>query len=415
MKSIDSKYQLLKNLHFYSIVLLCVSIPLSIRLNSYLLVASCCIAFAHFVLYQKKKIEVFLNAYFWVFAALYLLHFIGFTNSEEFKPVWFDLEQKLPLLVIPLIFIWGPAQGRKEITLLLKIFVLTILLVCLYSFRNGFYLGYETDEFYDYLLVQRPYLGMYCIASIFFCIEIAESAALRTSRVVYAFLCIFFIGYLIILFAKMAIVTFFILLLVFIYWQLISCKKYTLTSILTVIIIFGCVYFSVLNSKGREMTSRILSFKEFDWANYDARIVNSLNLRFIKWTCSAEVLSADNNWLWGAGTGDTKKLLNACYSRTLGEESFFVKENFNSHNNYFTVWLHLGLLPFLLFALHFVLLLIKNVKDRNRLGLIFTIGVALLCVTESVFEVQKGIVFYSFFQSLLILSWNASDGKQLMV
>lgn len=400
-QAILSSLSVEKIYHFF-LLLLCASIPLAIRLNSLLMVATFGLAAFHFF-YTGKKLSNN-TKYLWIFVVLYIIHFIGFANSEEFKPVNFDLEQKLPLLAIPLMIAIGPEITARHLFNNLCAFVCVLVIVCLLSFRNGFFIAYYDDALFDSLLVHRPYLGMYCVFAIFVCIEFFRSAQSAKIKGLSVLLVLFFILFLFVLLAKMAILGLFILGLIYLAVRLYKSRKFALLTIFLATGFIVLCYFTLINERGRDITHRLTTFSFFEWSDYDATIVNSANLRFIKWSCTAKVLADDHNWLFGAGTGDAKKMLTACYAERLGEDSFFVQRAYNSHNSYLTVWLHLGLLPLLFFVFHFLIILYKQFKLTTLIPLFFTLCIMTLSMSESIFEVQKGVVFYAFFQSLFLFA-----------
>jgi O-antigen ligase len=400
-KVIDSSK--IEKLYFLCLVALSASIPFTIKLNGILMFVTLAVTLFFFIKSENKIIR-FKNTLI-IFVALYTMHVIGFLNSENSKPVFFDLEQKIPLLIGPFIFALGPPIERKRIVVVLTSFMVSTFVVCMLSFRNGFFMGFEGGDLYDNLLfIRHPYLGMYCVCCIFFSLECFSTASERWIKIAYSFACLFFVIYLFLLFAKMAILVFLILSFVYLMWKLIEHRRHLLSAIILTSSALILTYFFFVNVKGIEIARKIISFGNFDWDNYDPLLVNSANLRLIKWKCSIEILSENKNWLFGAGTGDTKELLISCYANTLGKDSFFVTEGYNSHNTYLTTWLHLGILPLLFLIFHFFRTLFSYIRNVELTSALFTLTILLSCLTESVFEIQKGIVLYCFFQSLFLFN-----------
>jgi len=337
---------------------------------------------------------------------MYLLCVVGLLNSQNLIPAFFDFEQKLPLLTLPLIFAMGTMIDEQKRSQIQMAFVMGTLIICLLNYRNGFYWVYSSpvEIAEKNLLIGRPYLGMYCVFCIFFCLKCFRICQDRWQKIATFFLVCFFFFFLLTLFAKMAFATLATLIFIYLLIELFKREKYLILGIGLTVTIAGVAYGAFLTGKGKEITTKALSFTEFDWINYDPQWVNSVNLRFIKWKCAAEVLAQNKNWLWGVGTGDTQQLLDNCYTAKLGADSFFVTEHYNSHNQYFTTWLNQGLISLIFLLLHFGFFLRHHYLTKNTLGIIFTIGVMMFCITESIFEVQKGIVFYTFFQLLLYKS-----------
>jgi O-antigen ligase len=396
-----SKYVLMLSKGSYGLLLLvCASLPFSILVNSYLIVITIitCLFYSFFNGLEKREG----NKYYALLIVMYLLNLFSFSTSQNFKPVLTDLEQKIPLLTFPIIFLLGPKLSDNKIRTILITFVCSVAIVSLLSFRNGFYWGYRDEALYDNLLIRHPYLAMYSVLCFFFCVEIIPETKAKLVRWFFILLAIFFVFFLVTLFAKMSLVTFIILVFLYGVFKLYHNKKKNLAFIVVLLLILAMVYAGGMNQTGRELVKKIFSFTNLEFNEYNPTIVNSLNLRMIHWSCSFDILFSQKNWLWGAGTGDAQVLLNECYANKIGAGSFLVKDNFNSHNQFFTFWLDLGIGPLLFFLFHFVAILWLYIKNKDLLAIVFTVGILFFCITESIFEVQKGIVFYSLFQSMFL-------------
>lgn len=392
------KFPTVARLHFYSILAVAVTIPLTIKLNSIFLILCLLITIYRFF---SEKLRLNNSKLVLHFCFFYGIFFWGLINSENLRPAYFDLEQKASLLVIPLMFSMIPTLDQEKVKRILLSFVISVLFVSLLSLRNGIYWGYSSDLLTNSLLVHRPYMGIYLVFSFFICVYYYPTFHNPKLKVGVVLSIAFLLFYLVLLFAKMAIVSFAVLSCFYFLSRLYT-RNRSFVYYFIGILIASIIALATFTYQGREITKKVFTLREFEWKNYDEALVNSLNLRFIKWTCSAKVLMQDNNWLVGAGVGDVKAMLNKCYSDRLGESSFFVTESFNSHNQFLTIWLNLGLIGLFFLMYHYVVFFRIHIKRRDKLALLFTLGFFLAGVTESVLEVQKGVVFYSFFQSLFI-------------
>jgi O-antigen ligase len=388
---------------FWSLALFVITLPYSIRLNNIFLIVSAVAACANYLALGRPAIRS--KKRLLLMTVLYFICLVGIVTSQNIKPALFDLEQKLPLLLVPIIFAFGSTIEKKPANLLLTIFIIATAGVCLHGFRDGFFWGYEGEELYGRLLVRHPYLGMYCVFCFFCCLELFRKSD-KENKYRYAYLigATFFTWYLVVLFAKMALVAFAILLYIYILWLLFENRKKTVFGGVLIATLLVIIYAALVNETGREITTNVLSFRNFEWDQYDPQIVNSVNLRFVHWGCSWEALKQDNNWLIGAGTGDAQEYINQCYVGRFGAESVFAIDNFNSHNQYLTTWLNLGIIPLLILVGHFLIILVIYFRERFLLGVIFVIGIMFFCLTESILEAHKGVTFYALIQSLFLFS-----------
>ncbi|HCW06623.1 MAG TPA: hypothetical protein DGG95_04570, partial [Cytophagales bacterium] len=100
----------------------------------------------------------------------------------------------------------------------------------------------------------------------------------------------------------------------------------------------------------------------------------------------------------GVGTGAGTNAMIDFYSRF---NQSTVGLTHNSHNQYLQTWMEsgiVGLIAFLFCLFGFLLLKIKVPPSYLAFIIIFS----LMCLTESIGERQKGVVFFTLFQSLFL-------------
>lgn len=399
-----------ERMYFVGLILVCFSMPFNVRFNSFSLIIAGVATIAWYIAEGRRSMVV--NRRLLILPCYYLLCFVAFFTSDDTRSVLFDLEQKIPILALPLIFLAGPAIDEDDFWLIRSMFLAAVLFVCFRIILAGFDIGFRNDLLFENLpTIRRPYLGIYCVLASFLSVDGWLKSNIPWEKALYLLAASFFAILPALVLAKMAVITWVILVAVLAIWYLASKRKFKLIGALAAVVLALGFYFFFIHDKGRDIKDRILTMTEFDWNSYDAHLVNSVNLRFIKWNCSFEVLSVNSTWLAGAGTGESQKLLNECYLRSLGPDSFLAVDNYNSHNQFLTTWLNLGLIGFLFLIGHFVYALIVYRNSGQWLPFIFTTAIVLFCLTESVFEVQKGIVLYAFFQSLFFKISSNSRSK----
>jgi O-antigen ligase len=156
----------------------------------------------------------------------------------------------------------------------------------------------------------------------------------------------------------------------------------------------------ILSPQIRLIVAKILSFEFFSWQEYNPQIVNSLNIRFILWGCTLDILNDNYNWLFGVGTGDAQQLLNACYDLKAGsQKSLLAQLNLTSHNQYLSIWLNLGIIGLLVFLFNLLSFLYDALQRKDIYLLMFILVIIFSSLTESILNVQKGVVFYAIFIS----------------
>lgn len=123
---------------------------------------------------------------------------------------------------------------------------------------------------------------------------------------------------------------------------------------------------------------------------------NSIRYRVVEWQAGWEAIS--HAWLIGAGTGDGQQQLSNFYA---SHGSPALALGYNAHNQYLQTGIELGITGV-------VVLLVcmwpgaRGLAQRNPVHVAFIILILLMCCTESMFARQKGIVFFTLFQSLFL-------------
>ena len=382
-----------------------VTMPLNIWLNGLLIVLTGVCAMLQFVAHKRK---IVFNKQILFFICLYLGAVIGVINSKNLEIAYFDLEQKLPWLSLPLIFLIGNKISRGEFILILKLFLLSLCCVNAYalttpeSFINQPFTNQLSMTWFTWnesLPIGRIYLGIYCVFGLVIINYLLNLPTRRIEKIIYAIVFLLLVVSLVNTFAKTSMVIFLVLCVVELGYVL--CKKgkpffYAGAGMLMAI----TIVVSVTNNPLHNVAKKILNKEKFDFSNKPL-LFESVNFRYLTWESSWIALKQDNNWITGVGTGDTQKILNEIYQTKLNEhERNHIAMGYNSHNQYFTTWLNFGLVFFLIMVYQFFYSLQSYYHKNLRIGIYFILIVMGSCLTESMFERQQGIVFYTFFQLL---------------
>nr|WP_146897885.1 O-antigen ligase family protein [Adhaeribacter aerolatus] len=136
--------------------------------------------------------------------------------------------------------------------------------------------------------------------------------------------------------------------------------------------------------------------------------------RLIQWSCAFDILDANQAWLQGVGTGDVKPLLQACYQ----DKKFWGHlYNYNLHNEFLEEMTRHGLVGLVLLLLTLTFPLVLAIKRTHLLYMYFLLIFTFACITESILNRQKGVIFYAFFNALLaaplVQNRNEEDTKDV--
>ena len=126
-------------------------------------------------------------------------------------------------------------------------------------------------------------------------------------------------------------------------------------------------------------------------------IKTSTSIRILVWSFSLNLIKS--NPIIGVGTGDIKDELIKLYKKE--GYPILVKRQYNSHNQYLQTAAALGISNINSITSYVLYLLCwLGGEGLHFLAVFLSIIVGVACLTESVLEVQAGVIFYTFFASL---------------
>lgn len=132
--------------------------------------------------------------------------------------------------------------------------------------------------------------------------------------------------------------------------------------------------------------------------NAKENIVQDASARLAIWFSAIETIS--NAPVLGYGSVKGQMALEQTYAKN--NFLWGVNASLNPHNEYLSVWLEFGIVGLLAFILMMFIPFVKAVRSGDRLLICFFIIIFLFFLVESVLARQKGVVFFTFFFSLLI-------------
>ena len=112
------------------------------------------------------------------------------------------------------------------------------------------------------------------------------------------------------------------------------------------------------------------------------------------------------NLLVGVGTGDAKDALMKEYTKR--GMTGAIEHDLNAHNEFYQVFVAIGIIGFVLLLSNLYFPLIFAFKNGNLVYLLFLIIIILNFLPESMLETQAGVMFFAFFNSLLCFNKSKS-------
>lgn len=386
--------------------LLVCSLPLPVAVSSALIILLLLNSLLSIDVHRSLK-HAFGRTMFLFLMSFYLIEIVGMLYTSDLSNGLFVLTKKLPLIILPLSIFTLPAITSADIYKILKSFLaacsitsLGLLLFAFYaSITNPAIKGIDSNYFTGRLLepmnLHYPYFGLweaFCffISAYFF---FYTKDGRKYTKLIYALLMIFSFTVILLLTAKMALLAIFTMA-VLIVLRFIDLRKYTLHAVIVFAVMIGtCALLYTQVPFIRARVEQGINYSSFN--NIENNKGNYASTRMAPLKCSLDLIG--QYWLTGTGTGDAQHAMDACYERSGLSEL----KGFDNHNQYFKYFVTFGIVGLLLF-LGFLLSSFRIAFRKKDFLLITFIGVFAVCsLTECLLEVNKGIVFFALFSSVL--------------
>ncbi len=390
--------------------LFALTLPFSLKFSNILLVTSAALLiFRKGYLHDLRKNSR--NSILLSLTALFVIYAISILWSSNKSYGGFILEKHLSLLLVPLAVIPALSCIRPHIRHILSCFVTGVLLSFSWLFYQYFTTyNTTTDLSYffretavQYVQLHPSYLAMYTVfafAIIAFKLSLTGSGfskALLFITLLILFVLILMTG------ARMPLLALLIITFAMATGVLLKVRYGWLFSLGLLTLIGFVGYFSLRTPLLKSRISEIsnTAFKPPVDIHF-----NSVNLRIAQLLCSKEIIS--QHWLTGVGAGDAQESLNNCYQQHSWSPALY-ERSYNAHNQYLQTWLSSGIVGLLVLLF---ILLAPLWQGTNRLHMILIVLFAICCLTESMLEKNKGIVFFVFFTTLLSQTFPFSDNPE---
>lgn len=367
------------------------------------------------------------NAMAWLFIQLFLLYTIGLLYSDNLHQGFFEIEKKLSVLSFPLVLATTLPLSKKQAGSIFKAFIIACTAATLFCFAYATWLNYREGQtlsyvynavffdrhlpgryayfnywYFTYELFAKPlnmhpvYFAMYLVLSCCLSVWLWWDWALgnkKRNRLVLLFLLYNFIT-VVLLASRTQLAILLMLGTAFILHQAYISKK-MLIGIISMLGVYGLLLgFILLNPVTRERF--INSNKPGAHFSDNKYGEGGLSLRRYKWKYTAETIA--HHPLTGTGTGDAQDELQKTYSDNDFKIGYDLR--FNAHNQFLQTTLELGIIGLLSLIACLALPGCLAFKQKELLYLIFIAVFVISCLTESMLEVNKGIVFYTFFNAV---------------
>lgn len=349
------------------------------------------------------------NKWWMLPALLFVVYLTSVLYSSNEAEAWRQVEQKLSLILLPLIIASSQSHRKEHTGFVLFAFVVSGLVATLTAFTLAFFAGLtHTGELgwvdlltYQHLAnaisMQPIYLSLYLVFAFYALLALYLSDTFKgqpfygQKSLTLPLLAFFFVS-IIMLSSRMEIMVLFATggALILFFLPARNRRKYLLILAGTVLVASGIILSS---SENRERFSEMFDLQ----ADYTENKYGGRSIRVHKWKNALE--SWSNQPVFGVGVGDKQDELNKTYAKN--DFKLALEHKFNPHNQYLDTLLAVGVVGAVLLIGWFWGMVFWGVRNRNWLLFAFGVIVSLSVLTESMLERQWGVIFIVFFWAIL--------------
>jgi len=343
-----------------------------------------------------------------LFIAFFLIHFLALLYTDDLSAGVWELAEKACLFIFPFAIFTAPMPSRETHRRVLFAFVVGCLisaLICFISSLINYHrIGAVSWLSYSWLsevMGFKPvYLSLYLCFTFFTVIHwlIIDwkkySFLIKISGIIALLFCSYMI---IMLGARLVSVTFLLLLFAsFLIWM--KQKKQLLLG-LVVMSLLMLTLWSLMSSffVTRTRMNKIIGKQRI---NYEHNFfINVNDPRGQIWESCFEAISPMPMWGYGIGT-DIDNILMSIYKTKAYQVAIDIEAD--AHNQYLETLLKTGFLGCLILLATLLIPLYLSWRRKAYLYTLFLLLLMLPMLTETILEAPHGLMFYAFFNSLLI-------------
>lgn len=351
---------------------------------------------------RTNKITRMDKGYLLLLIALYAYHVLGMLWSENAAHGLFDLQVKLPLVLLPMLLYSSPLDKEDLMNAGRGGLIFGALLSAVLCYAHLFYCivqGWEVnDKAFSFYLHQGYHAALLCTGA-FVLVELL----VRHHKV--------FSG-------KARIAAWAAMLFmasgVFMTWSRTGAIVLVLGGLFTAVsamlkwrmwrkawlLLAGVVLLGVLATSNQGLADRFTGLLATlrNTEQLDKTATDANTTRIFLWEIGLEMVA--DHPLQGAGTGDIKDELTI--RAKAKDYSGLAGMNLNVHNQFLQVFATLGLPAFLIFLAIIIIPLVEALRRRKLMLLLFAMLFAMFNLTESFIERQVGVMCMSFLLPLLV-------------
>jgi O-antigen ligase len=388
-----------------------------------------------FIIFFRERREYRFKKDIWLFIIPFLLLIFSLTYSSNLNQGISLLIKMLSFLIFPLIFYLNrDFFTEKQISKIIYFFSIAvfcmIFLQIMHVFlnyniitdkitleeikSNGFRVLSEINKekisqiklrrFRSFIIAvsntHTTYQGLWISFAVFFlCIQFKKTIK-RSVKILNVLLIIILVSWLYLISARMPLLALIIssLLTIIFLSNFSNIKLIKFGLVFTIVLIVSVLFKNPFSTRVKEYYTTGLTLLEKSSKTTE---FNSSNVRNGIYYCDVELIS--RSLVFGVGVGDIQDKLNECYGKNISSK-IYTWRDYNSHNQYLFFWLSSGIFGFILFSVLLFYCFKKSLKHSIVIYFYFLVLVSLVFFTENLLSRSDGVIFFSFFNSLLFFN-----------
>jgi O-antigen ligase len=347
--------------------------------------------------------------------AMYLLQIVGLLYTKNYSSGFFMLEKKVCFLLIPVLVLPAFIKLKIDAKSILRIFGIITVASSLVLFCIAFYRKFILNDpqafffesfgdFEGFSPIHYVYYAMY-----FGCgsLILIDSLYERLKNHKFGWLAIsclyaYSLGVMTLVASKTGIGVFLLATLVFLFFKMPNKKVVAVSFFVVGLLTFLLLSFNqTTQNRFKGLTDHLSMVTEEEQIK-DTHF-NGLNMRLMFWKIQVSHGWVDGIFLTGTGTGDNQDYIDSLYNLPKYRLNGYI--GWDSHNQWVYTLVQVGVVGVLLMGALFFYYGIRAVRSIDVKLLSFIIITFGFSFTESILESNKGIVFFTFFFSVLDIAY----------
>jgi O-antigen ligase len=341
---------------------------------------------------KKHDIKRCFRIDFFILSSLFTVQILSIISQGSTSAIINALSIKLPLVLFPIIFSLEHIDAKyfKPIKVSFVIgCIISIIVSCrfiLFENMNPVDI-FNFTAFEKYLVLHRPYYGMYLLLALVFCLQFEINTIFKF------LLSAAFISFIVIFQTKMSLVTLIILFFCYIFYTNQRSLKKSILFLIGGFLLFLFSYIILIYLNVLDQVLNLPFYKRF-W-------ILSIDTRIIYWSCAWEIFK--ENPILGVGNGNIQAFLNSCYISHYPHICHFFM-NFNVHNEFLEEAVRHGVIGLFVYACFFLMMFRNSIINRNKTYSVFLIIILFASLTETLFSREQGVLMIAFFNTIFYYS-----------